>query len=61
MGRDKGKDLGRDAVNAREGVPPLADGCQCSCSVPVELGNRLHSESAEAISMTLFNLCNELF
>ena len=56
MGRDKGKNLDRDAVDAREGVPPLADGRQCNCNIAVELGDCLQSKSAEVISMLFFNV-----
>ena len=39
MGGDEGKDIQRDAIYANEGVPPLADSCQCGRSILVESGN----------------------
>ena len=50
VGRDERKDIRWDAVDGSEGVPPLANGCQRSRSIFVELGNDLQSETARIIS-----------
>jgi len=39
VGGDERKDIQRNAVDADEGVPPLADVCQRSRNVAVELRN----------------------
>ena len=39
VGGDERKDIQRNAVDADEGVPPLADVCQRSRDVAVELRN----------------------
>ena len=41
MGGDEGEDVKRNTVDRNERVPPLADSCQCSRSVFVELRNRI--------------------
>jgi hypothetical protein len=44
-----GKDIQRNAVDADEGVPPLADICQRSRNIPVELRNVVKGEAVEEI------------
>ena len=50
VGGDERKDIQRNAVDADEGVPPLADVCQRGRSIPVELGDVVKGEAAEEVS-----------
>ena len=51
--RDKGEDIKRNAVDVNEGVPPLADVCQRSRNIPVELRNVVNGEAVVEVSVSL--------
>ena len=53
VGGDKGKDVHRNAVDVNEGVPPLADVCQRSRNIPIELRNVVKGEAVEEVSVSL--------
>ena len=54
MGGDLGKDLGRNAIDVNEGVPPLPDSHQCGQSIPVELTSLAEGEAIERVSVLPF-------
>lgn len=56
MGRDEGKDIQRDAVYVKEGVPPLPDIRQRGRDVLVELRNIVESKAAEEVSVSFLKI-----
>jgi len=53
VGGDEGKDVQRNAVDADEGVPPLADVCQRDRDIPVELGDFVKGEAVREVCVSL--------
>jgi len=53
IGGDERKDIQRNTVDADEGVPPLADVCQRSRNVTVELRNVVKDKAMEEIGVSL--------
>ena len=56
MGGDEGKDIQRNAVDVNEGVPPLADVCQRSRNIPIELRNIVEGEAVEEVDVSLLKI-----
>ena len=50
MGGDEGKDVQRNAVYAKEGVPPLPDSCQRGRDILVQSRNVIKSEATKEVS-----------
>ena len=50
MGGDKGKDVQRDTVDAKERILQFTDGYECGRNVPFELRNFVRGDAAEVVS-----------
>ena len=61
MGGDEGKDIQRNAVYAKEGVPPLPDSCQRGRDVLVQLRNIIESEAVEEVSASFLRISRATF
>ena len=61
IGGDEGKDIQRNAVYAKEGVPPLPNSCQRGRDVLVQLRNIVESEAVEEVSASFLKISRANF
>ena len=50
IGRDKGKDIQREAVYGGECVPPFTNSCQRGRGVTIKLGDLVHGDATKEVS-----------